>query len=162
MQILYSTTGKSNEDNAVFVVAADGRDLHRLNPASLPARSPDWSADGTLIVLSSFEERAVSLPGDSAHAVLVRDIFTIRPDGTGLRALTTDGVSRGARWTPDGRILFVRVPLDAANSPTRDGSSGFWTMAANGGDLRQVPGSSTAITPDTWFDDAVALWQPTP
>jgi hypothetical protein len=161
-QIVYSTSGKFNEDSVALVVAADGGNLHRLNPVSLPARSPAWSADGTLIVLSSFEERTVSVPGDPAHAVLVRNIYTVRPDGTELRALTTDGVARGATWTPGGRILFVRVPLDAGNSPTRDPSSGFWTMAFDGGDLLQIPGSATAVTPDTWSDDSVAFWQPTP
>ena len=160
--IAYAQTGKFNEDNVVYIVDDDGGNLRRLGPASLPARSPDWSPDGTLIVFSSFEDRTLSVPGDNARAALVRDIYTIAPDGTGLHQLTTDGWSRGATWTPDGRILFARVPLDAANSPTSDASAGFWTMAADGGELRQIPDSSTAITPDTYFDDAVAFWQPTP
>jgi dipeptidyl aminopeptidase/acylaminoacyl peptidase len=161
-QIVYSVGGKFNDDNVVFVVEGDGSNLRRLNPASLPGRSPDWSPDGTLIVFSSFDDRTVSVPGDNARAMLVRDIYTIRPDGSGLSQLTMDGWSRGATWTPEGRILFVRVPLDGGNSPTSDSSSGFWTMAADGGGLRPIPGSATAVTPDAYFDDAIAFWQPTP
>jgi Tol biopolymer transport system component len=161
-RILYSASGKFNGDNVVYVVDIGGGSLHRVNPSALPARSAGWSPDGNLIVFSSFDDRTVGVPGDGEHAALVRDIYTIRPDGTGLQQLTTDGVSRGGSWTPDGRILFVRVPLDSANSPTGDPSSGFWTIAADGGDLQQVPDSSTAITPDTYFDDALAFWQPKP
>jgi len=56
---------------------------------------PGWSPKGDLIEFTRFSE------GDF-------DIYTIRPDGTGLRRLTTSpGNDAHAIWSPDGKhILF--------------------------------------------------------
>ena len=56
---------------------------------------PFWSPDGKLIVFT----RKTSATNF--------DICTIRPDGTGLKTLTTSGANDGhAVWTHDGRILW--------------------------------------------------------
>lgn len=63
----------------------------------------------------------------------VRDggIWRVRPDGSGLRRLTTKGLAPA--WSPHGtRIAFAR----------RNGS--LWTMRAEGSRLRRVPGASAA------------------
>ena len=110
---------------AVFVVDADGQNLRQISPATLDAEFAEWSPDGSRIVFTS--------PARRDH----RDIYTIRPDGTDLRQLTTDGISYRATWTPDGRILFVRGSGVAAN----DGAPGFWTMDADGTNAAElIPG----------------------
>ncbi len=56
---------------------------------------PFWSPDGRLIVFTR-------KTGPTNF-----DICTIRPDGTGLKVLTTSGANDGhAVWTADGRILW--------------------------------------------------------
>jgi Tol biopolymer transport system component len=56
---------------------------------------PGWSPDGRRIVFTR---------KTSAANV---DVFTIRPDGTGLRRLTTSGANDGhAVWTYAGRIMW--------------------------------------------------------
>ncbi|TDZ24286.1 Tol-Pal system protein TolB [Colletotrichum orbiculare MAFF 240422] len=56
---------------------------------------PSWSPDGTRIVFT----RKV----DAANF----DVCTIRPDGSGLRVLTSSGANDAhAVWTADGRILY--------------------------------------------------------
>ncbi|GGU08700.1 hypothetical protein GCM10010177_79810 [Actinomadura citrea] len=56
---------------------------------------PDWSPDGKLILFT----RKTS---DTDF-----DVCTIRPDGTGLRVLTSSGSNDGhAVWNYDGRILY--------------------------------------------------------
>jgi Tol biopolymer transport system component len=56
---------------------------------------PDWSPDGELIV---FTRRT----GGANF-----DVYTIRPDGTGLRCLTDSGANDAhAVWNHDGRLLY--------------------------------------------------------
>jgi Tol biopolymer transport system component len=98
--------------DAIWIVSADGTGLRQLSPTTLPSAYPKWSPDGARIV---FESRN----GEG------QDIYTIRPDGTDVRRMTTDGASTSATWTPDGRILFVR---------TGGASPGWWTMGADGAD----------------------------
>ncbi len=65
------------------------------------ARSPDWRPDGARIAFTT------------------GNIYTIRPDGSGLRQVTDFGASFFPRWSPDGQTL----------SFSRSGSteeSGIW------------------------------------
>jgi len=51
------------------------------------ARSPDWRPDGKRIAFKT------------------GDVYTIRPDGSGLKRVTEFGTSSGPRWSPDGRTI---------------------------------------------------------
>ena len=77
--------------SAVWLVDADGQNLRQVSPTTLAAEYPEWSPDGARILFES--------PDGERH-----DVYTIRPDGTDVRRLTTDGISTSASWTPDGRI----------------------------------------------------------
>jgi TolB protein len=91
--------------SAIFVVNAKGGHARRVvAPVGGVADKIDWSPDGSRIVLSAPEF------GDGQHAS--SNVFTIRPDGSGLRQLTHSrggNVNNGAdSWSPDGkRIAFV-------------------------------------------------------
>jgi Tol biopolymer transport system component len=129
---------------AVFVVDADGQNLHQVSPATLAAQFPGWSPDGARIVFASPEADR-------------QDIYTVRPDGTDLRQLTTGGASYGATWTPDGRILFVRG-VSAAGT---DGAPSFWTMDADGSNAAQfIPGTVTGAAPGDFDWWRGPVWQP--
>jgi Tol biopolymer transport system component len=129
---------------AVFIVDADGTNLHQLSTAALPARLPDWSPDGSRIVFTSF---VVSWPGGVMKRSL--DVYTVRPDWTDLRRLTSDGNAIEATWTPDGRILFV---TGGSNE------SGLWVMNADGSNARLL------VPRGDLFPNGgnAAAWQPTP
>jgi hypothetical protein len=155
--------------NALFVVDADGSNLREIVPAGLGAEDPRWSPDGSRIL---FDTSSVNAGEDAPD-----DLYTVRPDGTDLRRLTSDGVSRGATWTADGRIVFVRVPLDAATDVS---AVEVWSMDGDGGNLAQLdandPAAMTAANclscayPLTDLTTAIlqgfelpnALWQPQP
>ncbi|MCY0386210.1 hypothetical protein OVY01_02895 [Robbsia sp. Bb-Pol-6] len=132
-------------------------DLETRNTTILTTESdnlPGWSPDGQRIV---FTRKQID-PTDPKK--FNYDVFTIRPDGTDVRRLTTDGSNQGhAVWTWDGRLAYssgtygFRDELALYdNSFQPDGQN--WVMNADGTDQH-------AIT-DTLWEEAMPLYIPTP
>ncbi len=91
----FLTTG-----SGVWVVNVDGTGLQRLTPEGTMFGDPDWSPDGTLIVMDSGPTD--EFPNGS------QDLYTIHPDGSGLTQITTHTPGTGSaapRWTPDGKAI---------------------------------------------------------
>ncbi len=129
---------------AVFVVDADGQNLRQVTPNTLDAENAAWSPDSSRIVFTSPDAER-------------RDVYTIRPDGTDLRRLTTDGISYAATWTPNGRILFVRGSSGAGNG----GSMDLWTMDADGANAALLaPGMMSRDKYDSPIWTEAPAWQP--
>jgi TolB protein len=121
--MILNITAKPRNASAVYVLDADGSDLHRVTPIRLNAGNPDWSPDGKRIAFNSF------YGGPKAP-----EIYTVHPDGSGLRRLRhepKDSYSFDPSWSPDGgRIAFVH----GARGPITH----IWTMKQNGTRLRQI------------------------
>lgn len=157
-QIVFSRSWFTPEkflNAAVFVVDADGQHLRQLTPAKLQARGPDWSPDGSRIVFETLDMRIVNRSVRTSD-----DIYSIRPDGTDLLRLTTDGLSNGPTWLSDGRILFTRV----LGGSSGRAAGGFWVMDADGANISQlVP--AALIASDNYYESGGgrdAAWQPVP
>jgi TolB protein len=109
---------------ALIPLGATARQTGRLL-TTLPggALDPVWSPDGSWIAFA----------GRDAYTI---DLYAIRPDGTGLTRLTTDGqLARSPAWSPDGQRLaylsnktgfFEAWAVDV----TGDGSGGLTASAA--------------------------------
>ena len=112
---------------AVFVVNADGSRLKQLTPWRLGVSGKlDWSPDGSRILISSPQAER---PGTASN------VFTIRPDGTGMKQLTHEtkpGVHDLAdSFSPDGKkIIYARS--------VGDGPFQVWVMNADGSGQRQL------------------------
>jgi dipeptidyl aminopeptidase/acylaminoacyl peptidase len=124
--------------DAIWLVGDDGTGLRQLSPTTLPAAYPKWSPDGARIVFES--------SSGEGH-----DIYTIRPDGSDVRRMTTDGASTSATWTPDGRILFVR---------TGGTSPGWWTMDSDGTDAALLISDAVVGAAANDFRPTAPTWQP--
>jgi TolB protein len=83
----------------VYVMNADGSHPHAITPPGLEGGAPNWSPDGHLVAFNTNQSRTGSR------------IFTVRPNGTGLRALTPDLYPHnetGPSYSPDGsKIAFA-------------------------------------------------------
>jgi len=97
------------DTTAVLTIRADGTHLVQMTPSSMIAGDCDWSPDGKRLVFISHP--LVSFNFDP----VVSNLFTIRPDGSGLRQLTHSTTSNHratqAHFTPDGHIIYTRVTL---------------------------------------------------
>jgi TolB protein len=129
---------------AVFTIAADGTRLVQVTPQSMLAGDCDWSPDGTRLVFATHPLVAFNFDP------VVSNLFTVRPDGSGLRQLTHSTTPNDratqAHFTPGGRIIYTRV--------TRAGRT-LWLIDADGSNASPIP--PNALRFRTHGD-----WQPTP
>jgi Tol biopolymer transport system component len=85
-----------NEDDEIFVVAADGSERRNITNDAANDWGPDWSPDGSTIVFNSDREGG-RLGG-----------FLVEPDGSSLLALDIDTWVEYPSFSPDGaRIAFM-------------------------------------------------------
>ena len=107
---------------------------------------PLWSPRGDLIMFSRIEQ------GDY-------EIFTIKPDGTGVKRLTrTPGNDAHMGWSPDGEhIVFTSARMGFkdeviyTNAPQPYGE--LFVMRYDGSDVQQLT--------DNQWEDGTPAWQPT-
>jgi hypothetical protein len=93
---------------------------------------PDWSSRNRIAFVRSRDQNIPS----------PQNVFSIRPDGAGLRRLTHDGCSTEPSWSPDGRrLLFTRFCR---------GEFGTYVMNADGTEKRLVVprGDAAVWSPD--------------
>jgi Tol biopolymer transport system component len=103
-------------ETAVFTVNTDGTGLKQITPWRMRCGDPDWSPDGSTIICTTHPASDF----DTGQG----EIYSMKPDGSGLRALTkfgTSGARAGhARFTPDGKaILYVRASTQNWTVPPR-------------------------------------------
>ena len=130
---------------ALYIVNADGSGLHRLTPPSVaPGDKIDWSPDGSAILFRTHPGE--DLKGASGYGA---NLFTIHPDGTGLRQLThfgpSDRVVPGS-YSPDGASIVFGTSAKAVGGVVPD----VFAMNADGTDLRQLTKTRNFETQADW------------
>jgi Tol biopolymer transport system component len=90
--------------NDIFIVSIDCSGRHGLLNGSTDERQPSWSPDGSRTLFS----------GEVSN--FFHHLFTIKPDGTDLRALESlDGETDLApSWSPNGNMIAFQI-FDYAN-----------------------------------------------
>ena len=173
----------------VMIVKPDGSDARPLTTASGNAGFPSWSADGTEVVYRIWTNaaeglRVMNVPDGSVRTLTTGydnfpswspkgdriafnrlangdfDIYTMRPDGTDVRQLTTTaGNDSHPAWSADSEhILFSssrfgfkdEAPL--ADIPQPYGE--LFIMRADGSHQRPLT--------DNQWEEGTPAWQPAP
>jgi Tol biopolymer transport system component len=136
--------------SVVSIINADGTGIRQLTEPSLQGGDPDWSPDGSLILMSSQPIKSFlnQLGSDNARM----HIYTVRPDGTELRQLDTNGAVGAASWSFDGsQIVFVQH----TGTSTRLGPLNILVMEADGTDILPIAVTNACCR---WYP----VQQPTP
>ena len=150
----------SSRGNEIYIVKSDGTDLTRLTNDEFLDAFPAWAPGGRQLVLQRGHTRIVVMKRDGTdrHTIgrIMRatgsipqwspdggriayrgspdgdnDLFTMRPDGTGVKRLTDwrSGVSN-FNWSPSGRRLVVERSTERLQE--------IYTMKRNGSDKRLI------------------------
>jgi len=86
-------------------VDTDGTDLDQLTSGGRIWGDPHYRPDGSRVLMHSYDD------GKGRSRGIRGNLFTIRPDGTGIKQLTDSGrdqVFFSPDWSPDGsQITFV-------------------------------------------------------
>lgn len=114
--IAFSSNRAGNFD--LYVMDADGRNVHRITSDPGADGEPAWTPDGARVVFSGVRAAATQ-------------IYSVAADSTDLRQLTTSvGGNISPAVSPDGAtIAFVSA---------RDGNYEVYLMDADGGNQRRV------------------------
>ncbi len=144
--------------SSIAVVKADGSEADTpriLTDPALFGAYPDWSPDGRRIVFNTYPL------GSFQDTTKATNLYTIRPDGTGLTLVThygeNDTRATQPTWTPNGaRIIFMHI---ARNPSNPWGERHIALIDADGSNLTFLPVPGTAR--DTWYGTHARL-RPTP
>jgi Tol biopolymer transport system component len=129
-------------DYDIFRMRVNGAGERNLtNSPGVQDYDPDWSPDGRRLAFTSERD------GDA-------EIYTMRPNGTGVRQLTfNDGPTQfdgDPNWSPDGRKIAFTSERDAV--PETPFQVEIYTMRADGG-------NQTRLTFDD-LSDFLPAWSP--
>jgi Tol biopolymer transport system component len=110
----WGPTGELLDGSLVATIPVAGGEIHQLTSPDKFMSHPDWSPDGAELAMNSYDlGNMLSTPNAS-------NLYTINPDGSGLRQIThssVDGLLRigTPNWDPDGSRIVVS--LLAATGP---------------------------------------------
>jgi TolB protein len=137
--VIRGSGSTAKDGRALFVIRADGKGLRRLTPWSLKAGDrPDWSPDGRRILVRSFADR------DGGFG---SNLYTVKPDGSGLRALTRLSADRRVltgSYAPDGTGIVVATTQSSTGLPD------LYVVRPDGSGLRRITSSAAWNASPDW------------
>jgi len=139
-----SDNGGTCSCRAIYIVNADGTGLRRLTPPSIaPGDKIDWSPDGKTVLFRTHRDEGPN--GSSGYGA---QLYTIHPDGTGLRQLThfgsSDRVLPGS-YSPDGKFIVFET-----SAGTTAGTPDVFVMNADGTARRRITRTPNFETQADW------------
>lgn len=131
-QIAFVRTVKGSEE--IFLIDADGRNLHQLTFSKTLLMSPDWSPDGNSIAYSAINR--------NNWLIMMININT----GQSIDISQWSGLNTTPAWSPitPGVIAFTS---------SRDGNAEIYTCRIDGKDIRRLTNHGRIDSSPSWSPD---------
>ena len=120
----------SDPNYDVFVVNVDGSHLEQLTGWPGEDGWPAWSPNGKWIAFTTTHDAKGRYIGGGPY----RDVYIMRPDGTGKRRIVVGLIGAVPVWAPDGRTIMF-----AGSRLSRPGVTSLWVIRPDGSGLRRLP-----------------------
>jgi Tol biopolymer transport system component len=118
-------------DGALFVANRNGTGVHRVSPDINVSFKHDWAPDGRHLVFSDYADPDPTQPVN---------VWTVRPDGTHLRAVThfRDPLYRAyaGGYSPDG--LWIVLRLEDRHRSEAQGLSALYLVHSDGTAMHRI------------------------
>lgn len=121
--IAYVSIREGNAD--IYTISPDGAGSRRLTTTPGDDIHPHWAPDGSRLLFNSARHSRDPVRPDTY------ELFSMRPDGTGLEQHTHGGIATYASYSPDGTRLVFRRQLP-------DGNSEIMVRGLRGGEERNL------------------------
>jgi TolB protein len=130
--IVFRSSANGGRTFDLFTIPAAGGGLKNItrNAVGVGALNPDWSPNGKLIVFQRMKSNSGAGTG----------LYTIRPDGTGLKRLTVGGMDPA--WSPNGKRIAAVFP-----DPSSGGQLEIYTVNANGAGRTRLTSGGESTEP---------------
>jgi len=142
IQVTVSPDGRTlltNIQGIIYSMPSSGGIARQLTQPLQEASHPDWSAKGGLVALQCYK-------GGTFH------IWTMKPDGTGLKQLTFGhGDDREPRISADGKTIAF------ASDRAFEGSYDIWTVDVSSGSLKRITSGPEDEFGPNWSPDGRSL-----
>jgi Tol biopolymer transport system component len=123
----------------IYSLPIAGGPAKQLTQPLQEASHPDWSAKGDIVAIQSYT-------GGTFH------IWTMKPDGTGLKQVTTGhGDDREPRISPDGTTIVF------TSDRAFEGSYDIYTVPITGGEPRRITSSPADEFGPSWSPDGKSI-----
>ena len=131
-QIAFQST-RNQHAPEIFVMDADGANVHELTFPPAVAFSPAWSSDGTRIAFTDLGE-----------------IWTMNTDGSNQQQLTSSGgYDDKPAWSPDG----TRIAFESGVTGNLD----VYVMNADGTDVTDLTNNTATDANPSWSPDGTTI-----
>ncbi len=136
-RIVFRANSPDRRTFDLYTIGANGKGLRNVtrNADSVGALDPDWSPNGKLIAFERTKQGSGAGTG----------IYTIRPDGTGLKRLRIGG--QDPAWSPSGKRIAFVLP-----DPASGGKIQIYLMNANGAGRTRLTNGPESTAP-AWSPD---------
>lgn len=129
----------ANLQGLIYSMPAAGGTAKQITQPMQEASYPDWSSKGDIVAIQSYA-------GGTFH------IWTMKPDGTGMKQVTTGhGDDREPHLSPDGTTIVF------SSDRAFKGSYDIWTVKIDGTDLKQITNSPVDEYEPNWSHDGRRL-----
>jgi TolB protein len=157
-KLIALSAGTQGNEREVFIMGMDGKIIRDITNHPADDIAPEWSPDGKRIAFLSNRNGKITTWCNGASDDCMYQLFSVKPDGTGLRQITKDWTFQYS-WSPDGKqFVFIRaVKSDASPYPNDPFLYEIYAVNSDGTNMRNLTNFPGFYYDPAWSPDGTKI-----